>query len=101
MTGRARSAPRRDLPRRRRRIVVAFQECETPTHRLMRGALDGDLDVLPSQARRFDRYWCAADKPQAGDDLAVKPVYDGTRVPEGAECHACGISISKLQALMR
>lgn len=86
----------------RRRIVVAFEEVESPQARMLRHAIDGDVteDDLsgPRRPRGRGRYWCAADKPGTDNAFQVAPVYRTNKVPESAQCEHCGISIRELQA---
>lgn len=88
----------------RRRIVVAYQEVESPQAKMLRHMIDGDIqgDDLagPDRPRPRGRYWCAADRPTTGDDFRVEPVYRTHEVPPGAECRECGIGIRELQAMM-
>ncbi len=66
---------------------------------MLRALIDGERG-RPG-VRRCDRYWCAADRPATGDDFAVAPVYDGTKVPDDARCEECGIGIAELQEALR
>ncbi|HEV7805406.1 MAG TPA: hypothetical protein VGO80_06295 [Solirubrobacteraceae bacterium] len=72
---------------RRRRIVVAFEEVESAASRVV-GHLssptfaDGDLSGPPSGR---GRYWCAADKPDVGDEhFRLASVYRTQTVPDRA-----------------
>lgn len=89
----------------RRRIVVAFQEVESPQGRLLRHMLDGDLleeDLSgPRRPAGRGRYWCAADRPVGTDEgFQIAAVYRTHDVPEGARCEACSIEIRELQEAM-
>jgi hypothetical protein len=88
---------------RRRRVTVAFEEVESAAGRVV-GQLssptfaDGDLRGPP---RGLGRYWCAADKPRAGDGhFRLAPVYRTQTVPDRARCETCAIRIRALQAVL-
>lgn len=82
-----------------RRIVVAYQEIESPQARLWRHMAGGVVtkDDLRGRRKGLGRYWCAADKPGEDDGFHLAPVYRTHDVPEGAECQHCRIGIRELQ----
>lgn len=82
---------------RRRRYVVAFVSVESPEMRIFNAAASGEMN-RPRRIRT-GIYWCGADKPEHHNDVA--PVYDGTKVPEDAECCECHIPIRDVQAMVR
>jgi hypothetical protein len=88
---------------RRRRIIVAFQQVEDNHRRWLREAASGEPATLDELRHPpgLGRYWCAADKPDAGgDDFRLAPVYRTHKVPADATCEECAISIRELQELM-
>lgn len=96
--------------RQRRKLIVGFVEVETPSARMFRMAAQGITDAhekpqtalrqINGQGEQAPTYWCAADKPDTDDTLAVRPVYRTNTVPADAECEVCGISIRELQTMI-
>jgi hypothetical protein len=87
---------------RRRRITVAWEEVESPQARTFRHAWARlTVEQILAEPRRvpLGRFWCGADRPH--ESVPVRRVYDGTRVPEDAECEECGIRIGDLAGLVR
>lgn len=83
----------------RRRIIVAFEEIETPQDRMWRTVASGITEVS-SKPVRLKKFWCAADKPNTDPTFMVAPVYRTSTVPEDAACETCGLEIVELQKLM-
>jgi hypothetical protein len=85
-----------------KRMVVAFEEVESPQARMWRHCAGGAVteDDLCGKPVRLGRFWCAADKPIEDDDFRLVRVYRTHVVPEDARCEDCAIPIRELQEAM-
>lgn len=80
--------------------MVAYRQVESTQMRQWRSVSTGEI-VLPRDAQPLDGYWCGADKPDADETtFAIRPIYNSSKVPEGAQCEECGIDIRELQEMM-